>query len=485
MKLPDYADDRPFDYIILRDNKEDRYDNIADAISAAKKILEENPKENISVYRNSYAEDGSLAQEVMIWDSVCSLLISSDEIRELYEEADNHELIKGFVQKFGIESCEMLNQVRDFADGKVLENANHYHAIGLKIEPQIPTDLTFEEKIPPQTNPFRFKNFYQPVSDMLLFSKEEDIRQFFKDAQEIVKMHEMLYDCLVELPECKYDTEEIQKIADRHKIPYELAENFANGDISMSEFYHELVPYQSALSNTVLVLPEGMKALPESAFAEDFEIEKVIFPKSMEEVGKNAFFNCAYLKEIVFPDYFRSSYGCCLKEDAFTGCQRLESIPVIPDDINSEEYNNPFTETEYMKDILSGEKKCEESLFWNCNAEEQYHIASVRIGEQDYLDKFLKENIDSVIYEMLWCSETDLETTENLINFMFENCEPDLDTLKLVFDTTANQENIQEFMKRIIEYTERTNHMGDRIAMFDYQKEKGIYPPSIEEKFVL
>ena len=100
MKLPDYADDRPFDYIILRDNKEDRYDNIADAISAAKKILEENPKENISVYRNSYAEDGSLAQEVMIWDSICSLLISSDEIRELYEEADNHELIKGFVQKF-------------------------------------------------------------------------------------------------------------------------------------------------------------------------------------------------------------------------------------------------------------------------------------------------------------------------------------------------------------------------------------------------
>lgn len=92
------------------------------------------------------------------------------------------------------------------------------------------------------------------------------------------------------------------------------------------EIEEELVGATSLNPNTTIeeiIIPEGVKKIGQSAFANCRQLKKVHFPKSLIEIGDNAFENCELLEEIVLPKGLRIVGGY-----AFAGCRNLKKIEV-------------------------------------------------------------------------------------------------------------------------------------------------------------
>ena len=73
-------------------------------------------------------------------------------------------------------------------------------------------------------------------------------------------------------------------------------------------------------TSSTAILPEGITEIADGAF-ENADVTEVVFSKTVEKVGDNAFRNCKALKRVVFgPSLKRFGY------DAFTDCSSLEEI---------------------------------------------------------------------------------------------------------------------------------------------------------------
>ena len=97
-------------------------------------------------------------------------------------------------------------------------------------------------------------------------------------------------------------------------------------------------------------VPEGVVVICNSAF-KDIDIESVILPKSIVEIGKEAFYSCFELKSINIPNGVtvinQDTFYCCsnlktidlpdsvefIRGNAFTNCRSMDSI-VIPESVS-------------------------------------------------------------------------------------------------------------------------------------------------------
>ncbi len=67
--------------------------------------------------------------------------------------------------------------------------------------------------------------------------------------------------------------------------------------------------------------PEGITAIPDSAFENCVGINSITLPSSLVSIGKKAFSNCDNLESITFPASLQS-----IGKDAFKGCANIESV---------------------------------------------------------------------------------------------------------------------------------------------------------------
>ena len=90
---------------------------------------------------------------------------------------------------------------------------------------------------------------------------------------------------------------------------------------------------------TDLVIPEGTKTIPDSAFTYT-SIETLTLPNSVTEIGESAFSDCEKLKEIKLNEGL-----AIISEQAFSGCKSLTSItiPASVEIINNYVFSNVKT----------------------------------------------------------------------------------------------------------------------------------------------
>lgn len=94
-----------------------------------------------------------------------------------------------------------------------------------------------------------------------------------------------------------------------------------------------------------LIVQEGIEAIEMFAFAGCANLNKVVFPKSLKKIGKQAFFEC---KALAVPDISSISVG----EKAFMGCA-----------------NVPYSDADYENTIFCGQR----NIFVN-SAENNYYL---------------------------------------------------------------------------------------------------------------
>ena len=72
-----------------------------------------------------------------------------------------------------------------------------------------------------------------------------------------------------------------------------------------------------------IILPEGMKTIPDGAFSFFGNLSRVSLPESLEEIGEGAFECCSSLKHLFIPKNVKK-----IGQDAFRSCSSLEKIEV-------------------------------------------------------------------------------------------------------------------------------------------------------------
>ena len=72
-----------------------------------------------------------------------------------------------------------------------------------------------------------------------------------------------------------------------------------------------------------IVIPEGTKYIPDSAFQDFKDLEEVILPSSIEQIGKAAFSGCSSLKKINLPEGLK-----IVEQQAFANCKSLEEVTI-------------------------------------------------------------------------------------------------------------------------------------------------------------
>ncbi len=86
-----------------------------------------------------------------------------------------------------------------------------------------------------------------------------------------------------------------------------------------------LVKYNGEAST--LVIPDGVKAVSDSAFYKCGTLKKVVFPKGLEYIGSSSFRACTLLEEAVIPDGVQT-----VGHNAFAACAALRTI-TVPDSV--------------------------------------------------------------------------------------------------------------------------------------------------------
>ena len=115
-----------------------------------------------------------------------------------------------------------------------------------------------------------------------------------------------------------YETNETIKELHNMVVPWQLEyENKGNyikiTGVIDNHFYHLEIPdYIDGLSVTEIDI---------EAFANCYELETIVLPKTLEYIGSSAFIYCSSLREIEIPEGV-TYIGSC----AFSGCNRLEKV---------------------------------------------------------------------------------------------------------------------------------------------------------------
>lgn len=123
-----------------------------------------------------------------------------------------------------------------------------------------------------------------------------------------------------------------------------------------------IIKYPIAKEETVVVIPDGIKAIPDEFLIYNNRVTKVVVPDSVTSIGRDAFVNCENLKEINFPEGLT-----CIGNTAFYGCKKLSKID-IPSTVTS------IGERAFANCVLIeavtlpvGLKKIEKGTFYACH----------------------------------------------------------------------------------------------------------------------
>ncbi|MBQ7365167.1 MAG: leucine-rich repeat domain-containing protein [Clostridia bacterium] len=84
---------------------------------------------------------------------------------------------------------------------------------------------------------------------------------------------------------------------------------------------HAFGGHESSLRK--VIIPEGVVAIGEFAFANAPDLQTVELPSTLRSIGRGAFSGCAYLKTITLPEGLQS-----LDAEVFDGCVRLGKLKI-------------------------------------------------------------------------------------------------------------------------------------------------------------
>ena len=124
-----------------------------------------------------------------------------------------------------------------------------------------------------------------------------------------------------------------------------------------------IICYPAGKPDTTYMIPEGVTAIGDSAFANCRFLSSVVFSESVKHIGNNSFEDATALVEVTFPSSMRTMYP-----NVFEGCTALESISIpegIPE-INS----HMFYECTSLKTVTlpSSVIRIGEDVFYHCNS---------------------------------------------------------------------------------------------------------------------
>lgn len=118
-----------------------------------------------------------------------------------------------------------------------------------------------------------------------------------------------------------------------------------------------------------IIIPEGTKVIPDNFLLNNKDVEEIIMPDSVIEIGRSAFKGCTNLKKIKLSKNLRLAGAFC-----FANCTNLESIE-LPKSLHYLCYGM-FSECKRLKHIgsLDSINFIEDYALYNCNSLEDFNI---------------------------------------------------------------------------------------------------------------
>ena len=150
--------------------------------------------------------------------------------------------------------------------------------------------------------------------------------------------------------------------------------------------------------------------LVEGAFAQNHEIETIVIPEGVTDIGEVAFYGCTGLSRVRLPESLR-----IIREEAFGECG-LESV-VIPEGVETIVEKAFFCCEKLKKLEIKGKNTIiKEDAFAGCDNLLEGYVA------RGYPQKYNQP--EELFYTLLWCScpeRHDKETSDHAMKFISEN----------------------------------------------------------------
>ena len=109
----------------------------------------------------------------------------------------------------------------------------------------------------------------------------------------------------------------------------EINDSYNDGSSSKNPIFNAGVTYLGKRYMEELVVPDGVKELPQEIFIGCPQLKKVYLPKSLERIGALAFMECYNLEEVYLPQNLQEIYTL-----AFAYCRKLTRL-TIPASVTS------------------------------------------------------------------------------------------------------------------------------------------------------
>ena len=210
------------------------------------------------------------------------------------------------------------------------------------------------------------------------------------------------------------------------KIVNETELVFGESDINengiLKTNFRKKIPEKSI---TKIILPDGLKMIPDKAFKDCKSLEEIHIPDGVTKIGEGAFDYCKSLKEINIPDGVTE-----IGREAFVSCESLKKVN-IPDGM-TQIYDGAFWGCESLKEINipDGVTEIDDRAFWGCESLEEIYIPDsvTKIGHcvfadcisvhykgydiTDFIDKYGSKHFDVIMS----LNDNDLPLTDDMLD---------------------------------------------------------------------
>ena len=124
-----------------------------------------------------------------------------------------------------------------------------------------------------------------------------------------------------------------------------------------------LIKYATAQEKTSYRVPDGTVIIESDAFRNAKNLNEVIFPDSLEEIGHMAFIDCENIKTISFGNGLKTIDGA-----AFSSCKSITEL-ILPDSVEKVSYS-AFSYCESLEKVVigNGAALVENGVFKGCTA---------------------------------------------------------------------------------------------------------------------